>query len=245
MRLLSSWQQHLATTDDTGLQVHQYATGEIAAEPAGGPSGSDRDGLSVGWRGHRAIVETPAEPWTLSLRVPGWCRSATLRNANGDPVSVPSGGPPRRRARQWQAGDALTLELDLPIRATKPDPRVDAVRGCVAIERGPLVYCVETVDLPDGVALEDVELDRSAPMAAVARPDLSPTAIGVTAAGVAHSEAEDDRAIELSAVPYFTWANRTVEAMRVWIPRAPDEAYARRLRTADRAGLVVARWTGG
>jgi DUF1680 family protein len=224
MRFLSSWQQYLATTDETGLQVHQFATGEITAERAGGPI---RISTATGypWDGAVTvtILETPVEPWTLSLRIPGWCRSATLRNANGDPVTVPSDARRIDETRTWQAGDALTLELDLPIRATEPNRHVDAVRGCVAIERGPLVYCVETVDLPDGLVLEDVELDPSAPMTAVARPELSPTAIGVTAVGVARSEGDDDHPVELAAVPYFTWANRTVEAMRVWIPRAPEE----------------------
>ena len=161
-------------------------------------------------------------------------------------MTVPSDARRVDETRQWQAGDALTLELDLPIRATEPDRHVDAVRGCVAIERGPLVYCVETVDLPDGMALEDVELDPSAPMAAVARPDLSPTAIGVTAAAVARSDADDDRPIELAAVPYFTWANRTVEAMRVWIPRAPRRGLTREATGRPRRlGPAAARSTGG
>jgi DUF1680 family protein len=221
MRFLSSWQQYLATTDESGVQVHQYATAEIGAERADGPI---RISTATGypWDGAVTvtILETPAEPWTLSLRIPDWCGSATLRNAAGDPVTVPADARRVDETRRWQAGDALTLELDLPVRATEPDRHVDAVRGCVALERGPLVYCIETADLPAGVALEDVEIDPTGPMAAVARPDLSSTAIGVTTAASAHSDAGDDTAIELAAVPYFTWANRTVEAMRVWIPRA-------------------------
>ena len=127
--------------------------------------------------------------------------------------------------RAWQAGDALILELDLPPRATEPDRRVDAVRGCVALERGPLVYCLETADLPSGVAVEDVEIDPAAPIAPVPRPDLAASVIGLTAAGVVRSETAPDSAIDLAAIPYFTWANRTGEAMRVWIPRTDaDEA---------------------
>ncbi|MFL5672103.1 MAG: glycoside hydrolase family 127 protein [Chloroflexota bacterium] len=224
MRFLSSWQQYLATTDAGGVQVHQFFTGEITTERAGGPI---RISTATGypWDGAVTvtILETPSEPWTLSLRVPGWRGSATLRDANGDAVTVPADARSVDETRQWQAGDTLTFELDLAVRATQPDRHVDAVRGCVAIERGPLVYCIETADLPDGVVLEDVELDPSGPMAAVARPDLPPSTIGVTAAAVVHSETGDHREIELAAVPYFTWANRTVEAMRVWIPRATEE----------------------
>ena len=124
------------------------------AELAGGPI---RISTATGypWDGAVTvtILETPPEPWTLSLRIPAWCTSATLRNGarrhGGGPGRCPSRG---RDARAWQAGDALTLELDLPVRATEPDRRVDAVRGCVALERGPLVYCIETADLPSGVS---------------------------------------------------------------------------------------------
>jgi DUF1680 family protein len=225
MRFLSSWQQYLATTDASGIQIHQFFTGEITTEHAGGPI---RISTATGypWDGAVTvtILETPAEPWTLSLRVPAWRRSATLRNANGVAVTVPSDARSIDETRRWQAGDVLTFELELDVRATEPDRRVDAVRGCIAIERGPLVYCIETADLPDGVVLEDVEIQPSGPMAAVARPDLSPSTIGVTAGAVVHSEAGDHQAVELAAIPYFTWANRSVEAMRVWIPRARHES---------------------
>ncbi|MFL5675841.1 MAG: glycoside hydrolase family 127 protein [Chloroflexota bacterium] len=225
MRFLSSWQQYLATTDAGGVQLHQFFTGELTAERA---SGSIRISTATGypWDGAVTvtILETPVEPWTLSLRVPAWSGSATLRNGTTEAVTMLPRARMIEETRRWQAGDALTLELDTAVRAIDPGRYVDAVRGCVALERGPLVYCIETADLPAGTVLEDVELDPSGATAAVARRDLSPTAIGVTAAGLIRSETGDHREIELNAIPYFTWANRTVEAMRVWIPRPADES---------------------
>ena len=225
MRFLSSWQQYLATTDETGIQVHQFATGELRADLGGAPI---RISTATGypWDGAVTvtILETPEDEWTLSLRIPAWCGSATLRTGSGETIAVPADTRRVDERRRWQAGDVLILEMDLPARATEPDRHVDAVRGCIALERGPLVYAIETADLPSGVAVEDVELDPSAPIVPAARPDLGASAIGLTAGAIAHSEAAPDAAIELAAIPYFTWANRTVEAMRVWIPRAePDE----------------------
>ena len=66
--------------------------------------------------------------------------------------------------RVWQAGDELRLELPLAPRWTFPDPRVDAVRGCVAAERGPLVYCLESTD-QEHDTLDGVAVDTSAPPA--------------------------------------------------------------------------------
>jgi DUF1680 family protein len=94
---------------------------------------------------------------------------------------------------------------------TVPHPRIDAVRGCLALERGPVVYCLESADLPAGVELEDVVLDPAARPAEEPRPDIAPSMVGLTIPA-------DGSAPDLRAVPYFAWGNRSVEAMRVWIP---------------------------
>src|SRR4030095_5206873 len=80
----------------------------------------------------------------------------------------------------WKAGDTAVLELDLPVRVTEPDPRVDAVRGCVAVERGPLVYCLQPADLPPGPQLEDLRWDQRREPAVVPRPDIGDGVIGIT-----------------------------------------------------------------
>jgi DUF1680 family protein len=105
----------------------------------------------------------------------------------------------------------------MPVRVTEPDPRVDAVRGCVAVERGPLVYCVETADAPPGVELEDLRWDGRRQPVEVARPDIADGVVGV-AVPVVHV-AQPDAELTAGAIPYYAWANRRPEGMRVWIPR--------------------------
>ena len=102
----------------------------------------------------------------------------------------------------------------MPVRVTSPDPRVDAVRGCVALERGPLVYAVETADLPADTELEDLGVPDAIAPTEVERPDLGPSVVGLRASGRA-----DGVPVDFEAVPYFTWANREVAGMRVWLPR--------------------------
>jgi uncharacterized protein len=225
MRLLSSWQQYLATSDDTGVQIHQYATADIQADVAGGTVR-----LSVRtdypWHGRVAvhIVQAPDRPWTLSLRVPQWAGSAMLTGAGGSgPLAAGQGSV--ERSRLWAAGDTIVLDLDLPVRVTEPDPRIDAVRGCVAVERGPLVYCIESADVPPRTQLEDLHWDPRREPVAVPRPDIGDAVVGITVPVVRRQAADsgtaDSSAADLSAgaVPYFAWANRRVAAMRVWIPR--------------------------
>jgi DUF1680 family protein len=218
MRLLSSWQQYLASSDDGGVQLHQYASADLEAEVAGEPVRlSVRTGYPWDGRVTVEVTRAPERPWTLSLRVPGWSRSATLSGPAG--AGPRSAGPGAAElSRRWAVGDTVTLELDLPVRVTEPDPRVDAVRGCVAVERGPLVYCLESADLPPGAELEALRWDPGREPAVAPRPDLGEAVVGITVPLLGPG-ADGPAALSAGAVPYFAWANRGARAMRVWIPR--------------------------
>jgi DUF1680 family protein len=214
MRTIASLPQVVATNDPGGVQVHQFATGEIrAAVPGGTATISIATDYPWDGRVQATVVETPATPWTLSLRVPGWSTGAIVRVTGGD--ASPASGPTIGETRTWQPGDTLTLELDLPVRVTHPHPRVDAVRGTVALERGPLVYCLETDDLDDGIELEDVTIDPSVEPRPVQRTDLGGL-IGLSLPARAGSSS-----IEIGAIPYHAWGNRSAGGMRVWVPTSP------------------------
>jgi DUF1680 family protein len=209
MRLLSSWPQYLATADDSGIQLHQYASADLRMR-IGGEDAEVSMRTAYPWDGRVTVRvgRTPDRPWTLSLRVPDWCGSATVSVAGEPPAPVAAGVVDRQRA--WRSGDEVVLQLDMPVRRTDPDPRVDAVRGCVAVERGPLVYCVESADLPEGAVVEDLRFDPSRDPAASPCPDLGDEVVGV-AVPVAGGGT-------VPAVPYHLWANRGTGGMRVWLP---------------------------
>jgi DUF1680 family protein len=131
-----------------------------------------------------------------------------------------AGEDPVELSRLWAAGDTVVLDLDLPVRVTEPDPRIDAVRGCVAVERGPLVYCIESADLPPGIELEDLHWDLGREPVAVPRPDIGDAVVGVRIpVGREQTAGTGSADLSAGAIPYFAWANRRVGAMRVWIPR--------------------------
>jgi DUF1680 family protein len=237
MRTLSSWPQYLATTDTTGLQLHQYAAGTIGAD-LGGERIRVRIDTAYPWDGavRVTIVETPTRPWTLSLRVPAWSRLATFGDATGEIGRLATDDGVVRETRTWRAGEAVVLGLDMAIRLTAPDPRIDAVRGCLAVERGPLVYCLETADLPVGRSLEELALDPAVAPSTVDGSVGDAAVVGVRlgarrrsnevtawpyTSGGPSSDARGEP-IEVRAVPYFAWGNRSVDAMRVWIPSATE-----------------------
>ena len=155
--------------------------------------------------------------------MPAWAAGARLA-VNDDELEPPAPGYARVE-RAWRAGDRVTLELPLEPRLTAPHPRVDAVRGCLAIERGPLVYCVEEADAPAGAIVDDLRIDPAAELRAV--PRRRPARRDRRGRGGRRARsrrrtitpADPRRASPLRAIPYSHWGNRGEGAMRVWIPQ--------------------------
>ena len=213
MRTLASLQHYFVSGSAEGLQVHQYAPMRVRSGDIDLEVGTEYpwDGtVEIEVRGRREA------PWTLALRIPGWAADATV-TVNGQPARVTAApGEYASIRRSWARGDAVALTLPMPPRLTWPNERVDAVRGCVAIERGPLVYCLEQAGQPDGVLVDEVRIEDGS-MTAVPEPGLLGGVTGVEAPGRASA---GGAAITLRAIPYYAWANRDIGAMRVWIPRA-------------------------
>ena len=237
MRLLASLEHYFASVDASGIQIHQYAPLEIGFPL---PSG-DQVALSVAteypWQGHirLTVKETGGAPWQLRLRRPEWCQTATLA-VNGEKIEQPilhTGYFVLERV--WRAGDSIDLDLAVQPMLVEPNPRVDAARGCLAIQRGPLVYCLESWDQAASDSILDVELDPGAPLQSRWRGDLLGGVMVVEASGFvldlgawqgrlykpkAEPSHVSRRPIRLTAIPYYAWGNRGIGSMRVWIPSA-------------------------
>ena len=217
MRLLASLEHYLATTSGDTLYVHQYTGSRL--------SGADLD-LEVTtqypWSGavYLRVLAAPAAECGIALRIPAWSArtrvSVNGENHDSERSVVLPGYHHLRRA--WQPGDEITLHLDLTPRWTHPDRRVDAVRGCVAIERGPLVYCFEQADQADGIQLADLAVQ---PGTALGERPVTLPGIGQTIEVTAEGQLlPADSPVPAIAIPYFQWDNRDGRPMRVWVPRA-------------------------
>jgi DUF1680 family protein len=235
MRVIASVDQMAATTHDTGLVITQFLGGELQVPVPGGDAHL-RITTDQPWQGtvEVEVVSAPDGPWSLGLRVPRWSARASVQ------VSGAAGGSERQEvtaddriaalARRWVPGDRVRLELDQRPRLTFPDPRIDALRGTVALELGPLVYCIEQGDVPEGADLADVAIPEDAsPTLGPRSEELDAPTLEVPAVIGGHGAAPDwpygpgpavgeGRIRTLSAVPYHRWANRGRGAMRVWIP---------------------------
>ncbi|MFE6158010.1 glycoside hydrolase family 127 protein [Streptomyces sp. NPDC056486] len=221
MRLLASLPHYVVSGDADGLQLHQYATGTYATYATDATDAAEGGAVTVEtdypWKG-RVTITVDAAPadrdWTLSLRIPSWCAEFTVAAPDQQDRTDTGWGWLRIR-RRWLPGERVVLDLALDVRLTEPNPRMDAVRGCLAVERGPLVYCLESVDQEAGLRLDEVTLVPTARTVAEHRPDLLGGVTVVTTTGLRRSDGHQTR---LTAVPYYAWANRRDGAMRVWIP---------------------------
>jgi len=179
------------------------------------------------------VTAAPLAECGLATRIPGWSANPKFL-LNDAPVAATVQHGYLVIRRRWQAGDVITCDFAAVPRLTYPSRRIDALRGTVAIERGPLVYCAEQADQPAGLDLEDLTLHPGEPR------DREATVPGVGAtvlieAGAAalppmagpelpySSERGGQPAgdpVTLTAIPYFQWDNRDGAPMRVWMPLA-------------------------
>ena len=230
MRLLASLGHYVATGDASGLQIHQYAAAHVVA-----PSVALRMETAYPWDGRIRLTleQTSAGPWTLALRVPGWCTGVSARvNGRETGGSTTSSGY-LRLERAWARGDVVELDLPMQARCVEAHPWIESTRGCVAIERGPLVYCLEQADHPE-TRIADLEIDADAPLQSVWEPDALDGVTVIRARGwevdtsawrhllyrpLGSATPAPRSAVALNAIPYHAWANRGPGAMRVWIPR--------------------------
>ena len=230
-RTFASLAAYVATVDHGGLQLHQYATSEVRATlPSGAPVAVDVEtSYPEDGRVRVRVVDAPSGRWALTLRVPAWSPTATLTVDDGAPRTVPAGTV---AVPDLRAGSVVVLDLDTTPRFLRPDDRIDAVRGCVAVQRGPEVLCVESTDLPGGRDVADLRVDASVPprevdgtvvvRGVVAEHDRAPWPYVSDAArpGARQRGPVPPTDVEVPLVAYHDWANRGPSTMRVWLPTA-------------------------
>jgi DUF1680 family protein len=227
-RLIASIGRYGYSTAPGALYVHLYASGEAVAEVDGKPVAVEM-ATDYPWDEKVTLTLRPgAEPrrFALALRIPGWCRKAQVR-VNGDRISTFQ----RRRgyawlAREWRKGDTVELRLAMPVERIEAHPGVRMDCGFVALQRGPVVYCLEEVD--NGPGLADLTIPAAARLGDEYRPRLLGGCSVVRGYAVRRSQAgwsnalyRADRSkreeVEFTAVPYCLWGNRRPGEMRVWI----------------------------
>jgi uncharacterized protein len=236
MRFIALLEHYIATTGEGGLQLHQYIPSTIETQ-VGGATVKLALATRYPWNGSVRISVDKSGPgaWPLKLRVPAWSGGATIM-VNGAKVdAAPLDHGYATIHRTWKAGDTVELAVAMSPALYEANPRIDSTANAVAIKRGPVVYCLEQADQEPGVDVLSVQIDEHAGLSDTWEPGLLGGVVTVGAEGfVLEGDAWKDRLYRklgegssqgrkparLKAIPYYAWANRGPNAMRIWIPRA-------------------------
>ncbi|CAI6074355.1 glycoside hydrolase family 127 protein [Cohnella sp. JJ-181] len=217
-RFLPSIGQYAYARTEGGFAVNQYVQGEADLALENGTGVKLKQRTSYPWSG---TVELEVSPETsgafrIQLRVPEWCRGYRVQAGgewlSGEDAPVERGYLSIERA--WSAGDTILLELDMPVEIVRARQEVQANEGRIALQRGPVVYCIEQCDHA-GLHYDEMTFSARERLLVEHRQDL----LG----GVTALRGKDGRGDPCRFVPYYAWDNREPGYMQVWIRECEDK----------------------
>jgi hypothetical protein len=254
-RTFASIPGYLYATNPAGVYVNLYHASTLDWHLENGTGVKLVQRTKYPWDGDISMRISPAKAatFTLFLRIPGWSSKATVTLEGKPAPGKPKPGEYFAIHRHWNAESTVRLQLDMTPHLVTANPLVREDYGRAAVQRGPLVYCLEQMDQEDRGSIFDVALSASAGpnwgFTAEFRPDilggivllkhqamaaakpLSEEPLYRTLGKMPQSERKE---VNLTFIPYYAWANRLPGAMEVWIPYASGGQVAPQRRQTRR-----------
>jgi len=241
-RFVASVPLYMYATQGDDIYVNLYIQSEAEIETEGGKVGIKQT-TDYPWEGAITLEVNPetAHNFALRLRIPGWSQDAPVPTDlyhftdKANPYVIKVNGKTVKPAfsskdgyftivRDWQAGDKISLELPMDVRQIEANPNAEDDLGRLAVQRGPIVYCLEGVDQKDSIVFNKI-----IPQGTVFTTSFEKDLLGgvmtlqATAQEIQKDSTLTDVAVKL--IPYSTWDNRGANQMEVWI--AADKQAAR------------------
>lgn len=223
------------STSKDGIYLHLYDNSELNWRLENGTALQVTQKTNYPWDGSVEIAVSPAQPanFTFFLRIPGWAQNASC-TVNGEAINGAKPGSYLPVERTWKAGDTVHVKFDMTPQALEANPNVIDDLGRVAVQRGPLIFCLEGLDQPEGTVLADVALDltQKGGFAFAFKPDLLGGVGVLQRDGLLYerdrsgtslysrysAQPVKTRPLPLTFIPYYAWSNRQPSAMEVWTP---------------------------
>ena len=205
-RFLPSIGGYIYGTSDKAVWVNLYI-GNTARFQVGGTPVTLSQETRYPWDGEITLKISPEKPITteIRLRIPDWCKSYSV-SVNGTALEPVIEKGYAVISREWSDGDQVTLAMDMPVEVVEAPSRVKGNRGKRAIQRGPIVYCLEETDNPEG--FDGLKIPGNASFEARFEEDLLDGVVAIKAVS-------GDQVLHY--IPYYAWDNREAGKMKVWV----------------------------
>ncbi|HEY3860432.1 MAG TPA: glycoside hydrolase family 127 protein [Verrucomicrobiae bacterium] len=251
-RFLPSVPGYLYAQQGDGFYVNLFAANKAKIKLDNGRVVDVTEETRYPWDGRVKLTLHPdaSTRFTVNVRVPGWARNeaapsdlykfidhpeepVTLTiNGKNSPLKLNKGYASLRR--KWKDGDTIELNLPMAVQRIRANSEVRADRGRVALQRGPIVYCLESPDNPD-THVRSLMLAENAPLAASFEPDLLNGVVAIRGGAFVVSRNAEGALVktphDFTAIPYYAWANRGRSEMMVWVPDSEQSARLQPLPT--------------
>lgn len=234
-RTFGSLPGYFYSTSADGIYVHLYDNSELNWRLENGVGLKLTQKTNYPWDGVVEIGVTPAQPaeFAFHVRVPGWTDQAEV-SVNGKSIDGVQPGKYLPIHRRWSAGDVIKLKMKVLPQVITANPRVADDTGRVAVQRGPLIYCLEEIDQPSGISLSDVAVNPGSRPAEEFQAEFKSDLLGgmmvLHHEGMAYERGTGQnslyaryvegstktRRVPLTFIPYYAWANRQATSMQVW-----------------------------
>ena len=240
-RFIASVPQYMYATQGDDIYVNLYIQGDANIETANNKVALKQT-TNYPWEGNVKIEVNPEKDgeMALRLRIPGWSQQSPVPTdlysfteesapytvkVNGKEVKPMGGNGYATIKREWKKGDVVELELPMKIRQIRANEKVVDDQGKLAIQRGPIVYCLEGKDQPDSMVFNKF-IPQGAMMECRYEPNMLNGIMRIQ--GTAKQVNPDGTVtdVDFNAIPYSTWCNRGNDQMAVWIPADAEHARA-------------------
>ncbi|QJD97303.1 glycoside hydrolase family 127 protein [Mucilaginibacter robiniae] len=231
VRTISEVSDYTYSTSDKGLWFNLYGGNTLNTQLKDGSTLKLSEETEYPWNGNIQIKvsQAPDKAFSMFFRIPGWCSGASLK-VNGQVVNTSlASGTYAEVNRNWKAGDKVELDLPMPVKLMEANPLVEETRNQVAVKRGPVVYCLESVDLPkdqkvfnitlpvkNNLKPEMITIDNSPVMSLTGKANVKKENNWQNQLYREVSTHEGEVGVRL--VPYYAWGNRGHVDMETWIP---------------------------
>ena len=233
-RVLASLPGYFYATSKAGLYVNFYHNSDLNWRLEDGTPVRVTQSTTYPWSGGVTLTISPGieKEFTVYARIPQWS-TTTQASVNGSKYAAPKAGEYLAITRRWKPGDRIELRFDMTPKLVVSNPKVDGNNGRIAVQRGPLVYCLEQIDQAAKIA--DLMFDASKGFS-ISSSDLLGGVTLIQHSGAAYERplasqplyetltaaaARGIKPAALTLIPYYAWANREPSAMEVWIPLKP------------------------